>query len=202
MGNKIGIIDYGFGNVRSVENAFNYIGYDDVKIFDDSSMAKNFDKLILPGVGAFQDAIFNLKQQKFDIAIKEHIEKDKKLLGICLGMQLFFDKSYENGIHNGLSILKGDIVKLNIKEKVPHMGWNSLNIKEGFSMYTGIPSGAYVYFDHSYYLETEEDFVNGTTFYGKEFQVSVEKGNIFGVQYHPEKSGEVGLNILRTFAKQ
>ncbi len=188
MGNKIGIIDYGFGNVRSVENAFNYIGYDDVKIFDDSSMAKNFDKLILPGVGAFQDAIFNLKQQKFDIAIKEHIEKDKKLLGICLVMQLFFDKSYENGIHNGLSILKGDIVKL--------------NIKEGFSMYTGIPSGAYVYFDHSYYLETDEDFVNGTTFYGKEFQVSVEKGNIFGVQYHPEKSGEVGLNILRTFAKQ
>ncbi len=202
MGNKIGIIDYGFGNVRSVENALNYIGYNDVEIFDDSDKVKLFDKLILPGVGAFEDAIFNLKKQNFDTAIKEHIDKEKYLLGICLGMQLLFDKSYENGIHHGLSLLKGNIVKLDIKEKVPHMGWNSLNIQNGFTMYKDILDNSYMYFDHSYYLETGENFVSATTFYGKELQVSVEKKNIFAVQYHPEKSGDEGLKLLKTFCKR
>lgn len=200
MKNKIGIIDYGFGNLGSVKNALDFLGIDS-EIFDDVNNISNYSKLILPGVGAFEDAINTLREKKFDIAIKEAVENGTPILGICLGMQLLFDKSYENGEHIGLSLLKGDIVRFNesLNVKVPHIGWNSLKYDVNSKLYKNIQKEPYVYFVHSYHLKTDENIVSATTFYGTEIQVSVEKDNIFGVQFHPEKSGDIGLKMLENF---
>lgn len=200
MKNKIGIIDYGFGNLGSVKNALDFLGIDN-EVFDDVNNISNYSKLILPGVGAFEDAINTLREKKFDSAIKEAVKNGTPILGICLGMQLLFDKSYENGEHSGLSLLKGDIVKFDEKLniKVPHIGWNSLKYANPSKIYKNIHDNSYVYFVHSYHLKTDENIVSATTFYGAEIQVSVEKDNIFGVQFHPEKSGDIGLKMLENF---
>ncbi len=194
----IGIIDYGMGNLKSVENALQFLGYK-AEIISEREDFKKTNKLILPGVGAFADAALTIRKKEFDKEIKEAISDGKELLGICLGMQLLFEVSYENGEHEGLGILKGKIVKFDVDEKIPHIGWNSLNIKKDSRLLQNIPKEPYFYFVHSYHLETDEDIVTSTVFYGKEIQVTVEEKNIYGLQFHPEKSGDVGLKVLKNF---
>ena len=142
-----------------------------------------------------------IKQKGIDKVLYDVVEQKKPLLGICLGMQMFFEKSYEYGEHKGLGILQGEIVKLPENVKIPHMGWNSLNIKKKSPLFEGLSEEPYVYFVHSYHLNTEADIVSATTYYGKEIQVAAQKENVFALQFHPEKSGDVGLNILQNFGR-
>lgn len=195
---SIGIIDYGMGNLQSVSNALNYLGSDNFISSSIEELSKA-DKLILPGVGAFGDAMYNLKEKGLDKFVIEAIESGTKLLGICLGMQLLFEKSYEYGEHDGLGILKGEIVPFRTDLKVPHMGWNSLDLIADKPLFKEIGRQPYVYFVHSYHLETTEDIVSATTPYGKNIQVAVQKENVYALQFHPEKSGKTGLTILKNF---
>ncbi|WP_069998104.1 imidazole glycerol phosphate synthase subunit HisH [Cellulosilyticum sp. I15G10I2] len=195
---KIAIIDYGMGNLKSVYKAFLSLGLE-AQVTSDPKEILKADKVVLPGVGAFKDAMGELNRSGLTEAIYESVEKEKPFLGICLGMQLLFDKSYEYGEVEGLKLLKGEIVKLDVPLKVPHMGWNTLNFIKKEPLFTGLSDNSYVYFVHSYYLETQEDIVSSTTSYGKEIAVSVQKDNIFATQFHPEKSGEVGLQMLKNF---
>lgn len=194
----IGIIDYGMGNLKSVSNALDFLGADHFvsNNYDELSKAS---KLILPGVGAFKDAIELINAKSFDKLLEEAKKENKPILGICLGMQLMFDRSSEFGDHKGLSLIKGNIVKFDIDLKVPHMGWNKLNIKKEAPLFKDLPEESYVYFVHSFHLETDEDVVSATTCYGKEIQVAAQVGNIYALQFHPEKSGDVGLQILKNF---
>ncbi|MBQ7265604.1 MAG: imidazole glycerol phosphate synthase subunit HisH [Firmicutes bacterium] len=194
----IAIIDYGMGNLRSVQKAFEYIGYE-AKITSDVKELENADKLVLPGVGAFSDAIDTIRKKKIDDIIYKAVEENKPFLGICLGMQLIFDKSYEYGEYKGLGLVEGEIRLLPDNVKKPHIGWNNLKIHKRDPLFTDLEEDPYVYFVHSYYLETQADVVSATTFYGKDIQVSVQKGNIFATQFHPEKSGNTGLQILKNF---
>ncbi len=196
----IAIIDYGMGNLRSVQKAFEYLGNKAV-ITQQPSEIQKADKVVLPGVGAFRDAMQTIKQKGIDKVLYDVVEQKKPLLGICLGMQMFFEKSYEYGEHKGLGILQGEIVKLPENVKIPHMGWNSLNIKKKSPLFEGLSEEPYVYFVHSYHLNTEADIVSATTYYGKEIQVAAQKENVFALQFHPEKSGDVGLNILQNFGR-
>lgn len=196
---SIAIIDYGMGNLRSVQKALEYLGFKDISITGEPKKIIQADKIILPGVGAFKNAIETIRQNKIDDVIYKAVEQKKPLLGICLGMQLLFDKSYENGEHKGLNILSGNIVKLPKTEKVPQIGWNSLNIIKKEPLFDKLPKNPYVYFVHSYHLETDLPIVSATTFYGKNIQVAIQKDNIFATQFHPEKSGDVGLEILKNF---
>jgi len=194
----IGIIDYGMGNLKSVSNALDFLGAPNF-ISNDSKELEKADKLILPGVGAFKDAIDLIRDKSFDVLLEDAKKANKPILGICLGMQLMFDSSSEFGNHSGLSLIKGDIVKFDIDLKVPHMGWNKLNILKESPLFKGLPEDSYVYFVHSFHLETEEDVVSATSNYGKEIQVAAQEGNVFALQFHPEKSGDVGLKILSNF---
>lgn len=194
----IGIIDYGMGNLRSVNKAFEYLDFDSF-IINDRADFKRADKLVLPGVGAFYDAISTLKAKEYDKEIIEFINNGKLFLGICLGMQLLFGTSYENGRHKGLGILEGNIVELPSGLKIPHVGWNSLDVIKESPLFSGLPENKYVYFVHSYHLETSAPIISATTNYGKDIQIAVQEKNIFGVQFHPEKSGENGLKILTNF---
>ena len=196
----IAIIDYGMGNLRSVQKAFEYLGNKAV-ITQQPSEIQKADKVVLPGVGAFRDAMQTIKQKGIDKVLYDVVEQKKPLLGICLGMQMFFEKSYEYGEHKGLGILQGEIVKLPENVKIPHMGWNALNIKKKSPLFEGLSQEPYVYFVHSYHLNTEADIVSATTYYGKEIQVAAQKENVFALQFHPEKSGDVGLNILQNFGR-
>ena len=196
----IAVIDYGMGNLRSVQKAFEYLGYKAV-ITQQPSEIQKADKVVLPGVGAFRDAMQTIKQKGIDKVLYDVVEQKKPLLGICLGMQMFFEKSYEYGEHKGLGILQGEIVKLPENVKIPHMGWNSLYIKKKNPLFEGLSQEPYVYFVHSYHLNTEADIVSATTYYGKEIQVAAQKENVFALQFHPEKSGDVGLNILQNFGR-
>lgn len=197
----IGIIDYGMGNLRSVEKAFQYIGYD-VKIIEDISEIKNANALVLPGVGAFPDAIRTLNITGISDVIKEEVYKGKLLLGICLGMQLLFEKSFEVKETEGLGLLKGEIRELPKQNKVPLIGWNSLEIKNNTRLLKGIKNGDSVYFVHSYYLVDGDDKdICATTSYGVEIPAVVCRDNIFSCQFHPEKSGDVGLKILKNFGE-
>ncbi len=196
----IGIIDYGMGNLRSVEKAFQFLGFD-AKISDDVSFIENADKIVLPGVGAFEKAIDTVKKKGFDKIIKEQINKGKSFLGICLGMQMIFDVSYENGKFEGLGLIPGVVKKLPGNVKIPHIGWNNLKLYKQEPLFKNLGENPYVYFVHSYYLETDTPVISATTFYGKEIQVAVQKDNIFATQFHPEKSGDVGLRILKNFAE-
>ena len=196
----IAIIDYGMGNLRSVQKAFEYLGNKAV-ITQQPSEIQKADKVVLPGVGAFRDAMQKKKKKGIDKVLYDVVEQKKPLLGICLGMQMFFEKSYEYGEHKGLGILQGEIVKLPENVKIPHMGWNSLNIKKKSPLFEGLSEEPYVYFVHSYHLNTEADIVSATTYYGKEIQVAAQKENVFALQFHPEKSGDVGLNILQNFGR-
>ncbi len=196
----IGIIDYGMGNLRSVQKAFEFLGFE-AKVSDDPNILMKADKIILPGVGAFADAIAAIHEKKIDVMLQDAIKKNKPLLGICLGMQMMFDKSYEYGEHKGLGFMTGEIQKLPEGIKVPHMGWNSLNIKMPSPLFEGLPREPYVYFVHSYYLQTKAPIVSATTYYGQEISVAAQQKNIFALQFHPEKSGDIGLKILNNFGR-
>lgn len=196
----IGIIDYGMGNLRSVQKAFEFLGHEAI-ISDDAAILYEADKIILPGVGAFADAIAALREKKLDVLLQTVVKEQKPLLGICLGMQLLFDKSYEYGEHEGLGILEGKILKLPSDVKVPHMGWNSLDVKKEAPLFEGLSKEPYVYFVHSYYLETDAPIVSATTYYGKEISVAAQQDNVFALQFHPEKSGDIGLKILHNFGR-
>ncbi len=196
----IAIIDYGMGNLRSVQKAFEFLGMQAV-ITEDASVIANADKVVLPGVGAFADAMATIRQKGIDKAVYDVVEQKKPLLGICLGMQMFFEKSYEYGVHEGLSILKGEIKKLPDTVKIPHMGWNSLSIQMRSPLFEDLEEEPYVYFVHSYHLQTEAPIVSATTYYGRQIQVAAQKDNVFALQFHPEKSGDVGLKILQNFGR-
>lgn len=195
---KIGIIDYGIGNLKSVSNALEFLGIP-YFISSDRNQLKKADRFILPGVGAFKDAIDQIRKNKLDEFIEELQQEETPLLGICLGMQLLFEHSYEFGKHKGLSLLQGEILKLDVNLKIPHVGWNKIKIEKEEPLFKGLPENSYVYFVHSYYLKTMEDIVSATTFYGKDIQIAAQKGNVFALQFHPEKSGESGLQIIRNF---
>ncbi|MCD7904396.1 MAG: imidazole glycerol phosphate synthase subunit HisH [Clostridiales bacterium] len=195
----IGIIDYGMGNLRSVQKAFQFIGREAL-IAKKPKDLEECDKIVLPGVGAFEDAMNTIKNLGFDEAVYRSIEQGKYFLGICLGMQMVFDKSYENGEFKGLGLIPGEVVRLPETVKIPQIGWNNLNVKMREPLYNGLEESPYVYFVHSYHLETQAPVVSATTFYGKEIQVAVQKDNIFALQFHPEKSGDTGLRILKNFA--
>ena len=196
----IAIIDYGMGNLRSVQKAFEFLGFDAV-VTDDPKIIESAQKVVLPGVGAFCEAIKTIREKGIDKVIHSIVEKGTPFLGICLGMQMLFDKSYENGEYDGLGIIPGRIVRLPETEKIPHIGWNSLDIKLETPLFEGIGKEPYVYFVHSYYLETDAPVVSATCFYGREIQVAAQKGNVVALQFHPEKSGDTGLKILENFGR-
>ena len=198
----IGIIDYDAGNIRSVEKAMKYLGQD-VCITRDRDTLLQADKVILPGVGSFGDAMNHLQEYGLVAVIHELTELEKPFLGICLGLQLLFERSEESPGVEGLGILKGEILKIPETEglKIPHMGWNSLHIQNSGRLFKDIPENTYVYFVHSYYLQAEEkEIVKATTQYSTCIHASVEKGNVFACQFHPEKSSRWGLKILENFA--
>lgn len=194
----IAVIDYGMGNLRSVQKALEFVGQEAV-VTDDLKVMEKADKLLLPGVGAFGDAINTIRKRGIDKVIFDSVKKDKPFLGICLGMQMIFDKSYEYGEYKGLGLIPGEIKLLPDNVKKPHIGWNNLNIKMRIPLFENVGESPYVYFVHSYYLETDAPVVSATTDYGKEIQVAVQKNNIFALQFHPEKSGDAGLEILKNF---
>ena len=197
----IAIIDYDAGNLKSVEKALQYLG-EDCKITRDAKEILEADKVILPGVGAFADAMEKLNHYGLIEIIQKVVDKKTPFLGICLGLQLMFESSEEGPGVKGLGLLSGRIVKFPDKEgyKIPHMGWNSIEIKEGAKLFKGIQQKSYVYFVHSFYLKAEnEEDVAATTEYITHVHASVERDNIFACQFHPEKSGDVGLQILKNF---
>ena len=198
----IAVIDYNAGNLKSVEKALNYIGEECV-ITRDFREIEAADKVILPGVGAFGDAMRELRRYELDKVIREVSAGGKPFLGICLGLQLLFSGSEESPQAEGLGILKGRILRIPAKEglKIPHIGWNSLALQNQGRLFAGIGENPYVYFVHSYYLKAEDEgIVTASTEYSAHIHASVESGNVFACQFHPEKSGATGLAILRNFA--
>ncbi|WMJ80287.1 imidazole glycerol phosphate synthase subunit HisH [Clostridium sp. MB40-C1] len=197
----IAIVDYGMGNLKSVQNALNAVDIQSI-VTSNSEIILNCKGIILPGVGAFPDAINYIKQLKLDKTLKQAVDKDIPLLGICLGMQLLFEESEEVRLSKGLGFLKGRIEEIKGNVKVPHMGWNSLNIEKESNLLKGIKEGDYVYFVHSYYAVVEEDgILNSYVDYEVKVPGVVSKENIYGIQFHPEKSGDVGLKILKNFGE-
>lgn len=197
----IGIIDYDAGNIKSVEKALHYLGEQTV-VSRDPQVLLHADKVILPGVGSFGDAMNNLNKFGLVPVIRQIADQKTPFLGICLGLQLLFESSEETPGVEGLGLLKGKIVKIPPAEglKIPHMGWNSLHLQNDGRLFQGIPEQTYVYFVHSYYLQAEDpQIVKATTEYGVTIHASVEKDNIFACQFHPEKSSGVGLKILQNF---
>jgi len=200
----IAIIDYGVGNLFSLHSSFKSIGAETV-VTGDPEIIKKADKLILPGVGAFGDAAKKLIDSGLDTVVKEQAQSGKPLLGICLGMQLLFEKSYEYGEHNGLGLISGQVVAMEgtlPKDlKIPHIGWNALHFKNKSPLFKYINDNDCVYFVHSYYAQNCDEALIAVTDYGKTITAAVQKNNIFGCQFHPEKSGNVGLNILKAFCE-
>lgn len=198
----IAIIDYDAGNLKSVEKALAYIGEESVITGERKEILKA-DKVILPGVGSFGDAMANLKRLGLDDVIREVAANGTPFLGICLGLQLLFESSEETPGVEGLGILKGKVLRIPDKEglKIPHIGWNSLKLSKNGRLFQGMTGEPYVYFVHSYYLQAENpDIVKATTDYSTCIHASVEQGNVFACQFHPEKSSAVGLQILKNFA--
>ncbi len=198
----VGIIDYGVGNLFSLCSSFKAIGQEAFVSGDPAELAKA-DRLVLPGVGAFEDAAKKLRSSGLDSFVRQQAAAEKPLLGICLCMQMLFEKSYEYGEHDGLGLLKGSVVpmegKLPADLKIPHMGWNALEVKQGRLLQA--VDGQYVYFVHSFYADGCEESLSAVTEYGIPITAAVEQGNIYGCQFHPEKSGNVGLSILRAFCE-
>jgi len=196
------IVDYGMGNLRSVQKALEKLGHHAV-ISADPELVFRAEKLILPGVGAFGDAMHRLRQAGLVEPIRRHILADKPFLGICLGLQLLFEKSYEDGEHAGLGVLRGEVVRFADVPglKVPHMGWNQIVHDGQCPLFEGVASGSYVYFVHSYYpVPTESEVIAAHTHYGGWFASAVWRGRLFATQFHPEKSQQVGLRMLANFA--
>ena len=200
----LAIIDYGVGNLFSLVSSLKSIGVDAV-ITRDPNVIENADRLILPGVGAFGDASEKLRLSGLTEIIKNAVKKGTPLMGICLGMQLLFEKSYEYGEHQGLGLLKGNVIGMEgtiPKElKIPHIGWNSLKFTKKSPIYKYINEGDCVYFVHSFYAVDCEDSLIATAEYGRDLTAAVQKGNVYGCQFHPEKSGSVGLKILKAFSE-
>lgn len=194
------IVDYGLGNIASVSRAFEKVGIQ-TKISSNIDEIKNADSLILPGVGAFRDAINSLNNMNLVPVIKEHVEKGKFLIGICLGMQLLYEKSYENGEYEGLGLIEGSVKKLDIDLKVPHMGWNNLKFNKDDEILKYIKEDDYVYFVHSYYINSSNKELVAYTNYEEIVPSIVRKGNVYGIQFHPEKSSQVGLNIIKAYGE-
>ena len=199
------IIDYGVGNLFSLRSSFHKIGVE-VEVSSEALTIASADRLILPGVGAFGDAIEKLRASGLDRVLCARAEAGVPILGICLGMQLLFEKSYEYGEHTGLGLLKGSVVPMAgvIPEnlKIPHIGWNALHFRKKSKLFRYIKEGDCVYFVHSYFASRCEDSVIATSEYGEELTAAVEQGNVMGCQFHPEKSGDVGLAILRAFCEE
>lgn len=201
--NMIAIIDYDAGNIRSVEKALQYIGEEPLVTRDPKKLLAA-DQVILPGVGSFGDCMENLEQFELIPVIRKIVEKGTPFLGICLGLQLLFESSEESPGVDGLGLLEGKILKIPPAKglKIPHMGWNSLHLQNEGRLFRDIPEETYVYFVHSYYLQAKDpQIVKATTDYSTCIHASVEKENVFACQFHPEKSGRWGLQILRNFAK-
>ncbi len=201
----IAIVDYGVGNLFSVKCSFDAIGADTV-ITSSADVIRAADRILLPGVGAFEDAIKKLRESGLDKVIINEAKSGKPLLGICLGMQLLFDKSYEFGEHEGLSLIPGEIrpiADVTPKDlKIPHIGWNALSIKKSENpLFKYIKDGDCVYFVHSYYAATDKQYVLADTDYGAPVTAAAVCGNVYGCQFHPEKSCHVGLNILKAFCE-
>ncbi len=199
---KIAIIDYGMGNIHSVAKALEFFGAA-ISVTNKKNDIAGCDKIVLPGVGAFDDAMAELEKQGLDMVIKEQVKNKKPFLGICLGLQLLLEDSQEAKDKKGLGILKGRVVKFKAGagQKIPHMGWNDLKVISGdCSLLSGLPTGSQVYFCHSYYPSPlDESIIAATTDYGLEFPCVLWKENVYGVQFHPEKSQAVGLKILENF---
>ena len=200
----IAIIDYGVGNLFSLQSSLDRVGAETI-VTSDKEVISAADKIILPGVGAFEDAARKLRESGLDKVVIEEVKKGKPLMGICLGMQMLFERSYEYGCHEGLGLLKGNVVPLQgyVDEnlKIPHIGWNALHITKDNPLLKYCKEGEHVYFVHSYYARDCQDSVIATSEYGKEVTAAVAKDNVMGCQFHPEKSGEVGLCILRAFCE-
>ena len=201
----LAIVDYGVGNLFSLHSSFKMIGANSIVTSKVEDLEKA-DQIILPGVGAFSDAALKLRNSGLGEAVINEANKGKPLLGICLGMQMLFDWSYEYGKHEGLGLIPGDVVPMEgvipSDLKIPHIGWNALDIKvENHPLFKYIRAGDYVYFVHSYYASNCDKNIIATAEYGAELTATVAKGNVIGCQFHPEKSGKVGLNILRAFCE-
>lgn len=201
----IGIVDYGMGNLRSVLKALEYVEAS-ARIIATPQEVEACDRLILPGVGAFKDAIAQLRKHHLDAPIVRHIESNRPFLGICLGLQLLFDYSQEDGRHAGLGVLGGRCIRFDVDQafglKVPHMGWNQLSVVHASPLTEGTPPDGSVYFVHSYHVEpADPSIIATTTDYGRPFVSSIRRGNIMAVQFHPEKSQAVGLRMLGNFAR-
>lgn len=200
----IRIIDYGVGNLFSLRSSLRAIGID-ADYTGNPVEIRKADKLILPGVGAFRDAREALRSTGLDRVVQEEAGKGKPLMGICLGMQMLFDRSYEYGEYEGLGLIPGEIVPMEGRIPkdlpIPHIGWNELMLKQPSPLMKNTANGDYVYFVHSYYAETPAEYVIATTDYGVEMTAAVQKDNVYGCQFHPEKSSEVGLSILKAFCE-
>ena len=198
------IIDYGVGNLFSLSCSFSAIG-EEVAVTDDISVLEKADRLVLPGVGAFRDAREALRKSGLEEEILHLVSEGKPILGICLGMQLLFSRDYEDGVYEGLSLIPGEVRAIGevipAGLKIPHIGWNALNFRKDSRLFKYIREGDHVYFVHSYHGVGCSEYTTSTTEYGGTLTASVEKGNVFGCQFHPEKSSEVGLNILRAFVE-
>ena len=200
----IAVVDYGVGNLFSLTSSLSAIGAESI-VTGDPEQIKAADKIILPGVGAFEDARRKLAESGLDKVVIEEAKRGKKLFGICLGMQMLFERSYEYGVHEGLGLLSGSVVamqgKIPANLMIPHIGWNALNIKKEHPIFKYVKEGDYVYFVHSYYAEGCDESLLATSEYGKDLTAAVALDNVTGTQFHPEKSGEVGLSILKAFAE-
>ena len=200
----IAIIDYGVGNLFSLKSSFGRIGAETV-VTDDPAVIAAADRIILPGVGAFGDAIAKLRERGLDRVILNEVKGGKKLMGICLGMQMLFERSLEYGTHEGLGLIFGEVVPMKGRVDdalmIPHIGWNALDIKMDHPVFKYIKSGDFVYFVHSYFAVGCEESLLATTDYSREVTAAVAKGNVCGMQFHPEKSGDAGINILRGFCE-
>lgn len=197
----VAIIDYGAGNLQSVKKALDFLGYES-EITMDREKILSASHVILPGVGSFGDAMASIRERGLEDTIKQAASGEKHFLGICLGLQLMFEKSDETPGVEGLGIFKGDIVKIPSENglKVPHMGWNSINLKQTDGIFSGIKDGSYFYFVHSYYLKNAEpDVVAATAQYGVEIECAIQKGRVCATQFHPEKSSETGIRLLKNF---
>ena len=200
----IALIDYGVGNLFSIMSSLNAVGAE-VVVTSDAEVVRSSDKILLPGVGAFEEAINKLSECGLCDVIKEEAKRGKPILGICLGMQMLFDRSFEYGDHKGLGVLRGSVVPMNgnipKNLKIPHIGWNALDVKKEHPIFKYTQNGDFVYFVHSYYVTGCEESLLATSEYGIDITAAVALDNVVGMQFHPEKSGSVGLNILKAFCE-
>jgi glutamine amidotransferase len=199
---QIAIVDTGIGNLRSVQKAFEHIGATPM-ITDDPTVVAGAEAVVLPGVGAFGDGMNGLLSRSLDVAVLDAIERGVPFFGICVGLQLLFEESEEMGTHRGLGVLPGRVVRFLASLTVPHMGWNQIEQQQSHPLLAGVPDEAFVYLAHSYHATTDdESIVVATTDYGGPFPSVVARGNVWAIQFHPEKSQQVGLKILRNFVKR